>query len=142
LRREKTLPEFHVQGSRAPNRRYPLGYQPAQCGLRCTLSFSVASLVWGREKRGEKEKVGRDVYKDAWAWCGNGNMNLKVEWSINKEIFYGKSRSKVDRGFSKEAPWWDPAGSDRSGASNIQNLKFEPQSAREASPRICLGVCF
>jgi hypothetical protein len=60
-------------------------------------------------------------------------MNLKVEWSINKEIFDGKSRSKVNRGFSKEAPWWDPAGSDRSGASNIQNLKFEPQSAREAN---------
>ena len=54
------------------------------------------------------------------------NKKLKVEWSINKERFDGKSRSKVDRGFSKEALWWDPAGSDRLGASNIQNLKFEP----------------
>lgn len=39
------IPECHVQGSRAPNKRFPLGYQPDQCGLKCTLSFFLILLL-------------------------------------------------------------------------------------------------
>ena len=63
------LPECHVQGSRAPSRHYPLGYQPDQCGLRCTLS---CLLIWIATRSGfvlEREKREPKTYTKTSGAC-------------------------------------------------------------------------
>ena len=44
IREEMNEPGYRAQGSKVPSRHFQPGYQPDQCGWRCTLSSSPIEM--------------------------------------------------------------------------------------------------